>query len=144
MLSRLASVVALGVFVALVGCARADDQEKFQGTWKPEKAVQGGMSMPAEELEKMSIEFKGNMAMPRHGEKQEKAAEFKLDASKKPKTIDISVPQGDKSEHVKGIYEFDGDTLKICFSKDGGERPEKFESAEGSKSMLIVLKRVKK
>ena len=140
MMQRLATMAALSVLVLAVGSARADDQEKIQGIWKPEKAVKGGMAMPAEELEKMSIEFKGNKAMPRHGDRQEKEAEFTLDATKKPKAIEIKAPDGKTHQ---GIYEFDGDTLKICFVEEG-DRPTKFESAEGSRSMLIVLKRQKK
>ena len=61
---------------------------------------------------------------------------------KKLKTIDYRsdlLPD----EPIKGIYEIDGDSLKICFAIEG-ERPKKFESAEGSTTMLIVLKRIKK
>jgi uncharacterized protein (TIGR03067 family) len=140
MTRRLAMLAAFGVLVLAAGSARADDQEKFQGTWKPEKAVRAGMEMPAEELAKMSIEFKGNKAHPKHGDQPEQEAEFKLDATKKPKTIDIDTPEGKK---VQGIYEVDGDMLKICFAMEG-ERPTKFESAEGSKVMYLVLKRAKK
>ncbi len=139
MVRRLATLTAFGVLGLAAGSVRADDQEKFQGTWKPEKAVKGGNAMPAEEIEKMSIEFKGNKARPRHGDKEEKEAEFTLDGSKKPKHIDVMAPDG---KTIQGIYEFDGDTLKICFSESG--RPDKFESAEGSNTMFIVLKKQKK
>jgi uncharacterized protein (TIGR03067 family) len=143
MIQRLATVAALGLLIAVAGPARADDQEKIQGHWKAEKAVRGGMEAPADEIEKMTIEFKGNKAMPRHGDRSPETAEFKLDSSKSPKTIDITVNKGDKTDKPKGIYEIDGDTLKICFSEPNEDRPTKFESPAGSKVMLIVLKRVK-
>jgi hypothetical protein len=44
---------------------------------------------------------------------------------------------------VKGIYEIDGDTLRICVAKKGKERPKTFESKEGSGHVLTVMKRVK-
>jgi uncharacterized protein (TIGR03067 family) len=138
MIRRLTAIAAVGVLVLGTGSARADDQEKFQGVWKPAKGVRGGMEMPADELAKMSIEFKGNKAKPRHGDRAEEEAEFTLDASKNPRTLDIKNADG---KTVLGIYEFDGDTLKVCFSKDGGERPAKFESPDGSMVMYIVLKK---
>jgi uncharacterized protein (TIGR03067 family) len=61
---------------------------------------------------------------------------------KKVKTIDFRsdlLPE----EPIKGIYEIDGDNLKICFAIEG-ERPTKFESPADSVQMLIVLKRIKK
>src|SRR5262245_38149427 len=140
MKQRLATMAALGMLVLAVGSARADDQEKLQGTWKAEKAVRGGMETGADELSKMSIEFKGNKAIPKRDGNDEKEAEYKLDDSKKPKTIDVSTPDG---KQIKGIYEIDGDSLKLCFVEEG-DRPTKFESTEGSKVMYLVLKRQKK
>ncbi len=138
MLWRLSAIATLGVLVLAINSARADDQEKFQGVWKAEKVVAGGMEMPAEEVSKLTIEFKGNKAMPRHDGQTEKEGEFTLDGSKNPKNIDIKTPEG---KTALGIYEFDGDNLKICVIKDGGERPTKLESPAGSKNMYIVLKK---
>jgi uncharacterized protein (TIGR03067 family) len=140
MTQRIALAAAFGLLLA-VASVRAGDQDKFQGTWKAEKMTRGGMDAPAEETEKMTIEFKGNKAIPMKDGKSEDAAEFSLDETKKPKTMDIKPPKEDKT--FLGIYELNGDTLKICFARDGG-RPEKFESPEGSMNMVIVLKRVKK
>jgi|HubBroStandDraft_4_1064222.scaffolds.fasta_scaffold160289_2 uncharacterized protein (TIGR03067 family) len=138
MIRQLTAIVALGVFVLLTGFARADDQDKFQGMWKPQKAVVDGMELPAETTAKMAIEFKGNKATAYDGDRSEKEEEFKLDGSKSPKTIDIKRADG---KLVPGIYEFDGETLKICFSVGSDMRPTKFESPEGSKSMFLVLKK---
>jgi uncharacterized protein (TIGR03067 family) len=151
---RLATMAALGALVLAVGPARADDKDKdkdkpqteqndnakFQGTWKPEKMVRFGNAAPADEMEKMSIEFKGNKAIPQREGKSEKEAEFTIDSTKTPKHFEIKTPDG---KTLQGIYEFDGDTLKICLVEEG-DRPTKFDSAEGSKNMLIVLKRQKK
>ena len=41
-----------------------------------------------------------------------------------------------------GIYEIDGDTLKICYDLDGKKHPTEFK-ATGPKIMLATYKRVK-
>jgi hypothetical protein len=43
-----------------------------------------------------------------------------------------------------GIYEIDGDTLKVCFDPQGKVRPTEFKSAPGSENFVNVHKRVKK
>jgi len=45
-----------------------------------------------------------------------------------------------------GIYEMDGDDLKICFARmDSADRPTTFASrADGAEYILAVLKRQKK
>jgi uncharacterized protein (TIGR03067 family) len=137
MIRQLTAILALGALVLATGFARADDQEKLQGVWKVEKGVEEGDDMSAEEASKMSLEFKENKVIPRRGNRTEKEAEFTLDTSKNPKTIDIKTPEG---MTVLGIYEFDGDKLKFCFIK-GGERPMKFESPAGSSIRYFVLKK---
>ena len=42
-----------------------------------------------------------------------------------------------------GIYEIDGDTLKVCFDPEGKKRPTEFKTASGSQT-LVVHKRLKK
>jgi uncharacterized protein (TIGR03067 family) len=65
-----------------------------------------------------------------------------IDPSKSPKTVDLT-NQAQK-EINKGIYEFDGDTLKICFAMNSdGERPVDFTAEKDSKRALMVWKRVK-
>ena len=57
--------------------------------------------------------------------------------------IDIFPPATEKGPNIVGIYKFEKDTLIICITM-GGDRPKKFESPEGSETMLITLQRVKK
>lgn len=139
MLKRTAGLLSIGFVVLFAGSVSAADKDKFQGKWKAEKAVRNGEQAPAEELAKMRIEFKGDLAIPYEDDKAEDEAEYTLDETKKPKAIDIK-PKG-KDKMIEGIYEIDGDTLKIAFGRKS--RPEKFESAAGSDVMYILLKRIK-
>src|SRR5262245_33517634 len=113
MIRRMTALAALGMIMITAGFARADDKDKLQGYWKAEKQVRGGKDSPAEEVEKLVLKFEGNKAFPE--EKPNDVAEFTLDATKKPKAIDIKTPKGDT---ILGIYELDGDNLKLCFNRE--------------------------
>ena len=107
--------------------------DALQGTWKIESVQVGGKQLPAELIAKKTLTIKGDQFIPT--EQPEDVATVKLDPSKKPAEIDIT----ERSKKVSlGIYEQNGDTLKLCF---GEARPKTFESPEGSKSVYMVLKR---
>jgi uncharacterized protein (TIGR03067 family) len=128
--------------VLLLGAQAADkDEDKMQGTWTFVSAEKGGEKAPEDEIKKLKVTIKGNELIIGDGKRDEKAT-FKLDSSKKPKALDVTPPRDDKP--VLGIYELDGDNLKMCWRKGGGERPTKFASEPKSDLMLLVLKREKK
>jgi uncharacterized protein (TIGR03067 family) len=141
MTTRISGLLTTAAILLAAASARADDQKDIEGHWKIEKALRGGNEMPAEERDKTTLEFKGGKVTI-HADKQEKPAEFTLDPKTTPKNIVIK-PEGQDKE-LQGIYQLKGDSLTICFSREGADRPKEFESKEGSKHMLIVLKRVKK
>lgn len=66
---------------------------------------------------------------------------FKLDAGKTPKEIDLlaTKPGGEAS---LGIYSLDGDTLKICFARAAAARPTEFRTKPGDKRHLLTFKRL--
>lgn len=70
-------------------------------------------------------------------------ATYRLDPSKKPRAIDLTSTSGEtKGRTYLGIYELDGDALKICFSEYEQDRPREF-AAQGKPGIrtLLVLKR---
>ncbi|HVS33990.1 MAG TPA: TIGR03067 domain-containing protein [Gemmataceae bacterium] len=69
---------------------------------------------------------------------------FKIDPTTKPKSIDITQTNGPNAGKTSlGVYDLDGDTLKICWAPPGKDRPTDFKSAEGSGVLLAVHKKVK-
>lgn len=131
--------------------ARADDKaevekelKKFQGTWTFESVEAGGKVVPAAEFKGMTVTFAGDKYTVRKGDEVIQAATQKLDPSRSPKALDVTVAEGPNQGAVMlGIYEISGDTLKVCFDPEGKKRPAQFKSAPGSQT-LVVHKRVKK
>jgi uncharacterized protein (TIGR03067 family) len=133
----------LVLVAALVAVAAEDagkkDVKALQGAWKVQSLTKNGEEAPASEVESLRVVFEGDTVTVTTGDKTHKAT-FKVDAAKKPATIDFKVEN--EGEHV-GIYALDADTLKICFAK-GDQRPTEFASKAGSETTYLVLKRDKK
>jgi uncharacterized protein (TIGR03067 family) len=72
----------------------------------------------------------------------------KIDPSRKLKAIDQYTKTQDgkvTSEPVRGIYEINGDTWRICYNlTPGGKRPEAFTTLKGAKLVIWEMKREKK
>lgn len=131
--------------VLLVGMiawpALADDVQKdkqaLNGTWKVTKATRGGKTPP--DTEKVTLLITEDEITPQVGDRKEKPAKYKLDASKSPKQIDLT-PGGDMT--ISGIYEVKGDKLRLCFRRGGGERPASFD-AVGEEIMYLEAEKQK-
>ena len=116
---------------------------KFEGTWKIESMVIDGKEAPPEVFKEAKLVCKGDQFTMTHGDVVYKGT-FKVDPSKKPKEIDVTFTEGpEKGKTVKGIYEVDDETYKVCMSEDEKDRPKKLESKEGSGHVLEILKKVK-
>jgi uncharacterized protein (TIGR03067 family) len=117
---------------------------KFQGTWTFESVEVGGKEAPAAEFKGMTVTFQGDKYTVKKGDEVIQVATQKLDPSKSPKALDVTVVEGlNKGAVMLGIYEISGDTLKVCFDPEGKKRPTEFKSTSGSQ-ILVVHKRVKK
>jgi RNA polymerase sigma factor (sigma-70 family) len=115
------------------------DKDSLQGTWLPVSVEEDGRKVPDDEVKAKNFEmvFAGDkVTVPRKDGSEEVG--YKLDPNKKPKHIDLLIEEG---KTAKGIYLLDGDTLKLCFDKDYGDRPAEFDAKEGTKRILMVLKR---
>jgi RNA polymerase sigma factor (sigma-70 family) len=115
------------------------DKDRLLGTWIPVSVEEDGRKVPEDEVKAKNFEMvftADKVTVPRKDEAKEVG--YKLDPGKKPKQIDLLIDEG---KTAKGIYLLDGDTLKLCFDKDYGDRPAKFDAKEGSKRILMVLKK---
>jgi uncharacterized protein (TIGR03067 family) len=150
------SLVALFCAVGLAASGgsgtRADDKadlekevRKFQGTWTFESSEAGGKDLPAGELKGLVLTFEGDKHTVKKGNEVIQAGTQKLDPFQSPKAIDVTLTEGvNKGAVMLGIYEINGDTLKVCFDAAGKKRPTQFQSAPGSETFVNVHKRLKK
>ncbi len=121
------------------------ETKKFQGTWMFESSEAGGQKLSADDLKGLILTFEGDKHTVKKGDEVIQVGTQKIDPSKSPKTIDVTMTEGpSKGKVMLGIYEFDGDTLKVCFDAEGKKRPTEFKSAAGSPTFVNVHKRVKK
>ncbi len=137
-------VLALGLVTAAQGPASSDkDLNKLQGSWKRAAAETDGKKVSAEELQKTTLTIKGDEYILKTGD-QTRKGHIKLDATKKPKQIDIISDAGpNKGKKLLGIYELEGDTFRYCVAQPGKDRPTEFASRPGSGVGLYVNKREK-
>jgi uncharacterized protein (TIGR03067 family) len=119
----------------------AKDLAKLQGTWNRVSAEVNGKKVAAEELKGVTLTVKGDGYTLKQGD-QTRTGTVKIDATKKPKQIDIISAEGpNKGKSLLGIYEVDGDTLRYCIAQPGKTRPTEFAGKEGQS--LFVNQRAK-
>ncbi len=140
-----AAVAVVAGFVLIVG-ARAEDkkeQDAFNGTWQATSVEVDGKPLPKEQVEKITLEVKGEQYTFHAGDQTIKGT-HKLDPSKNPKQIDAKRSEGQGAgETLKGIYKLDKDTYEVCFAAPGKDRPTEFSSNSGGGHRLIIMKRKK-
>jgi uncharacterized protein (TIGR03067 family) len=134
-------LVGFGVACLVAAAANADgpsdELKKFEGIWLVESATRDGK--PAEDWKDAQLVFAGDK-MTFKGPKGEQKHIYKVDPSKKPTAIDFAFAKKDPSLAPQlGIYELDGNTLKLCIGPVD-QRPTEFSDKKG---LLAVLKRKK-
>jgi uncharacterized protein (TIGR03067 family) len=150
-MKRIWTSLALAMLAGSISGVGAQDQaaeaKLFQGNWDVVQLVEDGKVISAEMIRSVlpsggKIEIVDNAIVFRSPtSNQLRAKTFAIDATRYPKTIDVSV--GDARDG-QGIYKFDGGRLVICaISPKDGARPDDFAAAAGTKRMLMVLERRK-
>ena len=127
-----------------------EELRKLEGTWECTGVEFNGrqytdllLTRVLEEIGKPKLVFKGKK-LSCTAASQTTTIDPKIDPKKKPKAIDLTNQLRRGSGTVKAIYVLEGDSLKTCFSRDGRERPAKFNSGPGSGHFVFTWKRVKK
>jgi uncharacterized protein (TIGR03067 family) len=106
------------------------DLDKLQGTWNIAALEVDGQTITPPGDARIVIEG-SRFASLGMGAVYEGTME--LDASAKPARIDMKFEKGPEAGNTNlGIYQFKGDSWKLCVATRGAVRPAKFESPPGS------------
>jgi uncharacterized protein (TIGR03067 family) len=124
--------------VTVNGTSRSDIVA-IQGEWRVIFAEDSGRTGPQEALQDIRVSItQDELTMEIAGRKN--VSTFTLDPSTARKSIDIITEGRTK----RGIYDLQGDTLRICFSEATDDRPTAFDSQPDSPNdVVLTLKRVK-
>jgi uncharacterized protein (TIGR03067 family) len=153
---RLPSLLAAFVLPVLLVAApvpkekeKVKDDDAILGTWKIEKFDLGGGpgAPPQQEIDKMRFVFEKDSVMRvTRGTDEDAKGTFKLDPTAKVKTLDLIINPpggGAKPETMLGLYELDGDTLKLCVTKGPNQNRPAEIKADGKDTAVITFTRVK-
>jgi uncharacterized protein (TIGR03067 family) len=119
---------------------RSGGLKSLQGEWTVVSMETQGKQMPEKLREQYKLTIKGDQWVLSLAGKPTTAT-IKIDASKKPMTLDLTGQA--KGATFRAIFKVEGDTFTLCRTTGKQDRPTKFE-AEDKGVMLVVWKRVKK
>lgn len=122
--------------------AAKKDLQQLQGTWVMAALQVEGTDVPEEKIKGTTLTIKGDKYITKVKDTTRETT-IKLDPSQKPKAIDMYFPDGtDLPKLAKGIYEIDGDTMRICRAQmPGQERPREFITQDNPGVFIVTWKR---
>jgi uncharacterized protein (TIGR03067 family) len=120
--------------------AKKKDMAKLQGTWRIiSSQVADEDSLPEEELSRRTFTVQGNKLT--YDFKNPSGDKCKGTMDIDPATKAFDYPGGPGGETMLGIYELEGDNLKIAFGVDGLMRSKGFEVLKAGVAWQLALKR---
>jgi uncharacterized protein (TIGR03067 family) len=140
--------LALSLFAICALSARAaDDLAAMRGSWKPVKAELAGQPMPPPVLKSITLKLDGAgyevVVQTEKGPGPDKGT-VAIDAATKPKAMTVTGVTGPNAgKTFPAIYEFTGDTLRICYDLSGAKRPTEFKSTAGTMLYIVEYERAK-
>jgi len=127
--------IALAAGVLAEQAKEAKAAAALQGAWLVSSI--NGQSAP-DGTPPLTLTFSGDKYQQALGGEVNERGTMKVDATKKPMTIDFAITEGpDAGKTQLGIIEVTGETFRACFAAPGaGERPADFTGKDGA---LVVL-----
>ena len=102
-----------------------EDKDMLQGTWHIVEAQAGGKHQANDTSKDQIWTFTDDTLAINYADGSRHEMTYQMDPMQKPKAIDLFPTNWEKKFTWKGIYEFDGDRLKVSYLRN--ERPTQFE-----------------
>jgi uncharacterized protein (TIGR03067 family) len=123
------------------GKAIAEEQARFEGTWRFESLEMGDLKLPAAKLESSSMVCKDDTFTMTDGQATYRGR-YVVDPTASPKTIDVIFTEGPNAGTIaRGVYTLEGDTYAIAVGMAGTERPAKVEAGPGGHAFEVLKKK---
>ena len=116
------------------------DAPTLVGVWVAESAIKGGK--PDKNPSDATLEFTADGKVVLKEKAKDITGTYTTALKKDPAELDMTLEGGGMSVNMPGIFKIEKDTLTLCLVFMG-ERPTRFESPEGSMTLLLTLKRAK-
>ncbi|SRR6266852_2151905 len=146
--SRTFILIGVATCLAFGACGKVLDSHQnrgeLDGTWKVIESISDGHSVERAKDVKLIFTEATLVSVSPDGTRKDECS-ITLYCDRRPKAIDISVIEdGAVARTSLGIYELEGDSLRICHTgpPGTGERPTDFDASKGSGLVLIKLKRI--
>ena len=107
------------------------------GTWKAIAGEQYGKAMTEKQIGDFGLAIDENYWTYLNSGKKGLRHRYDIDPKAKPKTLDLHTVDTRALFSKEGIYELDGDTLKICIGVK--KRPTEFKTTEDGKAGYIYV-----
>ena|SRR5689334_7681903 len=137
-------VFVLGILL-FIACATEPSRmpkDALVGTWNCVSATVDGKPLPQETVRLLRLTLTSDRYKTEKGSEVLFDSTYSVDDKTKPKQINMIGTEGAlRGKEAQGIYSLEGDTLRICYTMPGEQRPTNFDSATGSKAFLVVWKR---
>jgi uncharacterized protein (TIGR03067 family) len=128
---------------APVGASGQEDE--LSGEWQMVSCIRDGYTLEPILVNRGRRTGRGGETITMFGKQVFMRARYTLDRTQHPKTIDYAITHGaSKGKTQYGIYEMDGELLRICYAGPGQSRPANFTAATGDGKTVTVWKPAKK
>ena len=130
-----AFLLATLAFLPTATIAAADDPNPLDGAWQLVSGEKAGRTAPEPDTKTFTLIIAGDTITFARGDHREKM-KLTLDPAASPKRLTLTAPDG---KTRPGIYDRDGDTLKICLSGTD-QPPTEFATTKDTRHALMILR----
>jgi uncharacterized protein (TIGR03067 family) len=139
------TLTAMATFaVAAASAQEPPMKSELEGAWACTSAIIDGQPLAAETAKSLTLVLTGDRYKSQRGDQVLFDSSYTTDAKKTPKQIDMIATEGEfKGKAAQGIHKLEDDTLTLCYTMPGMERPTAFNSQPRSGTFLVTYQRAK-